>query len=170
MPRNLSAPLAVLLLSCALATTAGAAEVLAFKVNLNPSEWRAHQSQTKQVRTTEFVRASETFDAWTERITWVTMLKKGSVRDLVNSVRAQMMMECPGMEWTIIRESKTAVLYEWKVAGCRLIPDQHELATFLDGKESRFGVHYTTKRSQLDTEPSRSTWLDVISAARVVDR
>ena len=115
----------------------------------------------------EYVKAPETINNWTKLIT-IQFLEgyKERPRTVMDRLESSMRGRCPDVQWSVINETETTVLYEWKIEGCHGQDDQHEISKLLKGNDGVHRAAYAEKEASIDTV-IRQRWVDWLSKAYV---
>src|SRR5882672_6229420 len=129
----------------------------------NKEEWvKGSESEDRKQKMflVEFVRKGETVQNWTELFAVFNFLLRESSptrEQLMDDLKVRMQQRCPNVEWTLIEQRSSDLLYEWRITKCAPHPDQHEIARIVDGNSNRFKISYTAKVTELP-EAKRKQW------------
>ncbi len=116
----------------------------------------------------EFVPSDETVAAWSKLIT-IQFFEgnKEAPHEFMLSLKDKMRSRCPDIEWNVLKERRTEILYEWLIENCSGTEEQHEVAKLLKGNDGLHRFSYVEKTRRLD-EKERQYWIDAISNAYLV--
>ena len=122
----------------------------------------------------EFIRADDDINRWRELFTVQTVAAgpegMRAPADALDLVRAMHERQCPGaFRWNVVASKDIAVVYEWQATRCRGWPDQHEIASIINGKYSQFFVRYTAKVYRVAPDV-RAEWIERLTNTKVVLR
>ena len=135
----------------------------------SPSGWKVGHANDVPGKgsITEFVRESENIQNWTQLVT-IQFLEKHYIdaRVFMAGLQQTMRNRCPDVDWKVLEETVTDVLYEWSVSDCSEAQTQHEIARLLEGNEGLHRVAYTEKSSEIDSAV-RMQWIDLLKSAYV---
>ena len=137
--------------------------------------WKVgHAAKDPLLSITEFIRADDDINRWRELFTVQTNAAgPGGVRapaDALDVIRATRERQCPGaFRWNVVASKAKAVVYEWQATPCQGWPDQHEIASIINGKYSQFLVRYTAKVYRVAPDV-RSEWIERLTNTKVVLR
>ena len=123
---------------------------------------------TPEMEITEYVLPGEVVEAWTELVTVQRMPGLGNRAqplELMTVVRKETLKHCRSTTWTVLRQEKDEVLYQWGHQGCRKFDDVFEVAKLYREGSSIVRVAWATKKLPV-TEETRATWIKVIGDYR----
>lgn len=118
----------------------------------------------------ECVRPGESVEAWTELFTVQGLDDRLPRRDPVAVMRdleAEMRARGGKVQWSVIEQGPSDVLYEWTITSAPGLEDQGEIARLIQGEVSMHRAAYAYKRLPLDPE-RRATTIDVLRRATLV--
>ena len=168
--RALSAMALAALAGCA---TAGAGTYAPQRVELrlDPAEWTLARRTGDAWRSmAEYVAPGESIERWTRFVSVQTFADASvpypGARWAMSESRALLLARCPGASWAVLRDSDRDGLYEWKVAGCSVEPDQHEVGRVMNGRGTWARVTFSMK-GEMDAA-TREEWLRRLDEARLV--
>ncbi len=119
----------------------------------------------------EFVPESESIEAWSRLFTHQNLRRSRSSADspgiMMTGLKKAMQSRCPEVTWSVIRETRSDIVYEFYFADCAGHPDQHEIARIVYGKWNIWRLAYTEKGPRLD-QAARARWVEALSEPRVV--
>ena len=124
----------------------------------------------------EYVLSGETVENWTELITvqsFTGSLGSTAPVEALRRVRDLTLHDCPDAMWSVIRESETEVLFEWREEGCQGpvdSDDQYGISRIIKGSLGLHIVSYGNKRQPHLPETERSEWIDRLSQAELIVR
>lgn len=141
------------------------------ELRLDPAEWTlARRTGDARLSVAEYVAPGESIDRWTRFVSVQTFadarVPYPGARWAMSECRSLLLARCPGATWTVLRDSDRDALYEWKVAGCRAEPDQHEVGRVMNGRGTWARITFSVK-GQMDAA-TREEWLRRLSEARLV--
>ena len=160
------------LLALAGCATAGRGAGIAQHVDLRMGDgWEvAARTGDGRAAMVEYVPVGESVERWTRFVsvqtfakTWVPFPGAGWA---LAQCRALLVSRCPTATWTVLRDSGSDALYEWRVAGCDAEPDQHEVGRVVDGSGTWARMTFSVK-GEMDAA-TREAWLRRLSEARLV--
>jgi len=160
--------LAAFLVACA--TTQGAREhatnelwVFEFDERL----WALGYSQAAGDRAIrEYVLAGESVENWTELVTTLYAGVSVEPHALYEHFRNDIARDCASLEISVVEETATSVLFEWRHQGCQGIAAQHELHRVVNTGTSTYSLAFVEKTQKLTAE-KRGTWLSILRAASI---
>lgn len=140
------------------------------ELRLEPDLWQlARRTEQPGTSVDEYVPRVESLERWTRFVSVQTFLDAEvpfpGARWAMAMCRAQLLDRCPGATWTVVREGDRDALYEWKVAGCAAVPDQHEVGRVVNGRGTWARITFSEK-GELDAA-TREEWLRRLSEARL---
>ena len=87
--------------------------------------------------------------------------------EAVRALESKMRARAGHVEWQVLEQDNTSVLYAWTLTGTADHPDQGEIARLIQGRDGVHRAAYAYKTLPLD--PARRTyWIDLLKRARVV--
>jgi len=140
------------------------------EIRLEAGLWElARRTEQPGTRVDEYVPSVETLDRWTRFVSVQTFqdaeVPFPGARWAMAMCRAQLLDRCPGATWTVVREDDRDALYEWRVAGCAAVPDQHEVGRVVNGRGTWARITFSEK-GEMDAA-TREEWLRRLSEARL---
>jgi hypothetical protein len=120
---------------------------------------------------TEYIREGDDINNWSELVTIQSVRKSrgapSSPDEMLKVLKAMREKECPSStEWNVIDKNENSILFEWQAKPCLGWPEQHELEKIIDGKHSRFLLHYAAKVYQLSPD-TRTKWIKKFAEATI---
>ncbi len=127
--------------------------------------WReGYAARTPQMEITEYVLPGEVVEAWTELVTVQRMpgaAERMTPQESMNGARKATLEQCPSTTWTVLRQEKEEVLYQWEHRKCRGFADQFEVAKKYRDGSALVRVSWVTKKLPV-TEETRASWIKII--------
>ena len=161
---------AALLLAAACAGT-GRPSALREEVELalDPAAWVLQEDAGDEMASVRTYRpAAERGEAATRVVTVETHAYGGmpfpGIEGTLRYERAGLAGRCPGVRWTVLEQSEHNALYEWRIAECAGVPDQHELGRVMAGRTVWARLSYSVQGSM--DGAAREEWIRRLSAAR----
>lgn len=168
-----TAAAALLALAASSCASLGRGSTIAEQVDLqlDPGEWVLEErSGTPSAAMTGYVPANESAEHWTRFVTVETYsyaaLPFPGVDEALREQRTGLLSCCPGLQWTVLDQSRRGAVYEWKVAGCEGVPDQHELGRVMAGRRTWARVSFTVEGAM--DAATRDEWIRRLNAARFI--
>ena len=129
-----------------------------------------HQAGDQMQQITEFVRPGQNVMNWMEMFTAQTfskaMLGLGSVDEMLDGHRDEVIALCPGSTMVVIRRDEDSVLFESNITNCG--PVEQAIVRIVDASANRFWISYTTRAPAVMTPSRRAEWIEKLSEASVL--
>ncbi len=143
------------------------------ELHFDKRKWKqGFQANQSNQRLVEYVLEGETVENWSELVTAQLLLgvqEKSTLDEYLKFSEKVLRGSAKGnVEWKVIRRGPKEVLYEWKLTNDPKIPDQHEIARVIVGREGFHVLHYAAKTSKLPDD-KRQEWIRLLSAARILE-
>ncbi|HEU0301438.1 MAG TPA: hypothetical protein VFR37_18410 [Longimicrobium sp.] len=136
---------------------------------LDPAEWVLREDAADEMASLRrYAPATEDGEAWTRLVTVESYAYGGipfpGIAGTLRYERAGLVARCPGLRWTMLEQSERSALYEWRIADCAGVPDQHELGRVMAGQTVWARLSYSVQGSM--DGAAREEWIRRLSAAR----
>lgn len=168
-----TATAAMLVLAVSSCASLGGRSTIAEQVDLqlDPGEWVLEErSGTPSAAMTGYVPANESAEHWTRFVTVETYSYAAfpfpGVDQALGEQRSGLLSCCPEMQWTELARSERGAVYEWKIAGCEGVPDQHEVGRVMAGRRTWARVSFTVEGTM--DAATREEWIRRLNAARFI--
>jgi hypothetical protein len=133
-------------------------------------EWKLGASNATTNIYYEYVTDGQTVDNWHELATlqiYKGIQKNGPADVPAKILISQLYQECGDkLTYSVIKDTPTDCMIEWKVNGHPTTENQHEIDRFIIGKETLVILHYVKKTKSLTIE-ERQKWIDILNMANV---
>ena len=119
----------------------------------------------------EFVLKGETVENWSELVSaqlFVGVQDEVSLGDFMAKTKEIIFQSCPDVAWNVIHQGDQDLMYEWKIASCPKMQDQHEIARMIKSKEGLHILHYAIKKPEMTPE-KREEWIALLNAAQIIE-
>ncbi len=122
----------------------------------------------------EYIREGDDINNWRELVTIQSFRKSrgapSSPEETLKVLKAIREKECTGStEWNVIDKNENSILFESQAKPCLGWPEQHEIEKIVDGKNSRFILHYAAKVYQLPPD-TRTKWIKKFAEATILQQ
>jgi len=138
-----------------LLTMAGCLEA-AESVSVLGKTWQVgYQAQDEQQQLIEYVLPGETVEKWSALVSRQFLFDPDSkiqIKRLLKLMRAGFPEDCINFKWTIIKQSKTEVVYTWTHDGCDNARAESERAVMKRVPAGLCRWSYATRVDPLDTK------------------
>ncbi|HTG31589.1 MAG TPA: hypothetical protein VLB76_01560 [Thermoanaerobaculia bacterium] len=139
-----------------------------WKFNFDSRQWQlGSQSTDGQQAIREYIPQRETMEAWSELVT--SYYHQGTLppKAIFENMKSQLSKNCPSLRISIIEESATSILFEWRHKGCGGFPPQHEIKRIAQNSSGVLFLAYVAKTEQL-SEERRKSWVSILREATLV--
>ena len=139
-----------------------------WKFSFDSRQWQlGSQSSDGQQSIREYILQTETVKAWSELVT--SYYHQGILppKAIFENMKSQLSKNCPSLSISIIEESATNILFEWRHKGCGGFPPQHEIKRISQNSSGVLFLSYVAKTEQI-SEERRKSWVSILRDATLV--
>lgn len=143
------------------------------KFDFDGRDWDLdYQAQEGSSMIYEWVPRGQSVENWNEL---VTVQAFGGIQAVMSAdkfmetMRDGMSKICPGIEWNILSNRRSDVLYDWQIEYCTGHDPQYEVARILVGREAIYVIHYATKHIPIESAV-KQRWITILKAVTLTDR
>lgn len=139
-----------------------------WKFNFDSRRWQlGSQSADGEQSIREYILQDETVEAWSELVTSYYHQGNLAPKAIFESIKSQLSKNCSSLRVSIIEESATSILFEWRHEGCGGFPPQHEIKRIAKNSSGVLFLAYVAKTEQLSEERKKS-WVSILRNATLV--
>jgi hypothetical protein len=139
-----------------------------WKFNFDSRRWQlGSQSTDGQQSIRQYILQGDTVEAWNELVT--SFYHQGTLppKAIFENMKNQLSKNCPSLHISVIEESATSILFEWRHKGCGGFPPQHEIKRIAQNSSGVLFLAYVAKTEQLSEERQKS-WVSILREATLV--
>ncbi len=118
--------------------------------------WKVgYEAKNASQQLTEFVLPGQTVESWKELFTQQTLTDpehKLSLEKLVGRIRGGFSPECKSLNWNIVKQGATEIIYQWSHDECKSSPPQFEIARLSLNSRGICRWAYSTKLVPVDVK------------------
>jgi hypothetical protein len=122
-----------------------------------------HQQSTGAKTLTEYVLPGQNVENWRELVSSQVFTPAVPLARMVERFRTSLLEGCPSLEWNVIRQDETMVIYEWRDSGCGGFEPQYEVGRMTIADRSLYRLAYAIKTKSPLAPAKRGAWLEILA-------